>query len=139
MVCGVGEHLGGDVVQERLDRIEVLADLDRVPGRRPPVPLARSWDHPVDEHDQGDLSPGCHQRRHEPAERLTDDHDVFAVGDRLDHDIGVLGQAGRLVRDRQVHRHDVVPEQREQRCDPVPIPAVAAGTVNERVSGSHAV
>ena len=81
---------------------------------------------------------GGDQRRDEAAERLADHDDVLPVADRVDDHVGVLGQAGLLVADRQVHRHHVIAARRQQRRHAVPVPGIAAGTVDEGVrDGLH--
>ena len=86
---GVGAGLCPDVVghvmQEDLDGVEVRPDLHGVTGRGPPVGLARSGHHGVEQHQQLDRPALRHQRRDEAAQRLADDDQLAAVADRLEH------------------------------------------------------
>ena len=79
-------------------------------GVGPPVAgrLAGRGDHGRHQHDQADGQAVADERRREPSHRLGHDHDVGPVARRLDHRVGVVGQAGRVVVHRQVGRYHVV-------------------------------
>ena len=64
---------------------------------------------------------------------------LAAVPDGIDHDLGVLGQAGAVVVTGQVGGHDVVAERPEPWGDEVPVPGVRPGAVDEGVAGHHPV
>lgn len=55
-------------------------------------------------------------------------HGAFADG--IDHHVGVLRQAGRVIVHRQVHHHHIVATRAEPPLHQVPVPADIAGAVD---------
>jgi hypothetical protein len=72
----------------------------------------------------------------EPSKRLGDEHDVLAVADGIEHQLGVLGESRALVVSRQVDRDRLVAGARQPFGDQVPVPRDTAGT-GDQGEGGH--
>ena len=81
------------------------------------------------EHQQLRGQPGADERGGVAAEGLGDHDDLAPVADRLQDDVGVVGQAGRLILARQVRCDDVVPAPLQLGGHQVPVPAHVAGMI----------
>jgi len=139
----------GDVVEEGREGVEgavrrsavalvLLASGRRVTGVRPPVArrFARRRDHRRQHHEQVDGEPLAHEGRREAGKGLGNQHEVAALADRVDHRVGVLREPGRVVVARQVRRDHVVAARTQLGHQPMPVPGVGSGPVNQCV-GRH--
>ena len=79
--------------------------------------------------------PIADERGREPPERLSDQDRIRPLADRLDHDVGVLWQAGRIVLTREIWRHGLVTPCTKLGRNQVPVPANVAGAVDQDVRG----
>jgi hypothetical protein len=108
-----------------------------VAGVVPPVraSLARGRDHRRDEHQQVDRQPLAHERRRVAPERVGHHDELGAVADGVDHRVRVLGQPGRLVLAREIHRHHIVPPFAQLGGHELPARGHVARAVDQHVCG----
>ena len=137
VVCGLGCHVGRDVVQKYRHGIERVGE--HVAGVGPPFSrrLTRSGHHRVDEDEERDWQSFAHQRGGETGQRLCDEDQLGSAPDSPDHRVCVVPQTGRVVFAGQVNCHDVVATRPKLGNDEMPVPLVGAGAVDQHV-GCHA-
>ena len=111
----------------RLHRL-CIAGVVPPPRRR----LARDRNHSGHEHEQVDWEPIGHQGCGVPTVGVTDDGEVAAVTDRVDHGVGVVGQASGVVIAGQIGGDDVMPAPSQLRLNQVPRPPHVSCAVDQR-------
>jgi hypothetical protein len=67
---------------------------------------------------------------------LGDEDQVAALADGVDDGVGVVRQSGGVVVTWQIHGDGVVATLEQQRDDPVPVPRVRPGAVNQDICRS---
>jgi hypothetical protein len=102
-------------------------------GRRHRVEeLAWERNHPGKQDEQVGRDARADELRREIAERMADDDDVPAVGDRIDHGAGVRPPAGRLLLARKINCYGFVPALAQLGNDQMPVPRASSSTVDQR-------
>jgi hypothetical protein len=105
-----------------------------VAGVLPPVAeaLAGGGNHPGDQDQQVGRDACADERRRESAERMADDDEVPALGDRVDHGAGVRPPAGRLLLARKIDGDGLVAASPQLASDQMPVPGTSPSTVDQR-------